>query len=141
MSSFLALFSGLVFGLGLLASGMTDPAKVQNFLDLFGSWDPSLALVMGAAIAVALPAFAWAQKRDAAGQRSLAGERFEWPRAASIDPRLLAGGVLFGLGWGLAGFCPGPALVAMASGLQQAWIFGAAMFVGMLVYERFLAPR
>lgn len=141
MSSLLALLSGLLFGLGLLASGMTDPAKVQNFLDLFGTWDPSLAVVMAAAIAMALPAFAWAKKRQAAGQRSFSGPAIAMPPNTRIDTRLLAGGALFGVGWGLAGFCPGPALVAMASGLASAWIFVAAMLVGMALYERFLAPR
>jgi uncharacterized protein len=132
-----ALFSGLLFGLGLIASGMTDPAKVKGFLDLFGAWDPSLALVMGGAIAVGVGAFALARKRGAAWS----GEPMEIPDNTRIDGRLLAGGVLFGVGWGIGGFCPGPALVAMGSGLDSAWIFGLAMLSGMALHDRWLAPR
>lgn len=131
----LALASGLLFGLGLLASGMTDPTKVQGFLDVGGAWDPSLALVMGAAVAIASLAFAWARHR----KRTWLGDTIDWPQARGIDGRLLLGGALFGAGWGLAGFCPGPALVAMASGLQEAWIFGAAMLAGMAVHDLLLA--
>lgn len=131
MNNFFALSSGLIFGLGLLLSGMTNPTKVQGFLDITGSWDPSLAFVMGGAIAVASLAFAQARRRD----RAWSGARIEWPRAAGIDVRLLVGGALFGIGWGLAGFCPGPALVAMSSGLTEAWIFGAAMLAGMMAHD------
>jgi uncharacterized membrane protein YedE/YeeE len=132
MNNFLALLSGLVFGMGLLLSGMANPAKVQGFLDITRSWDPSLAFVMAGAIAVASLAFAWARRR----KNAWSGVPIEWPRAASIDARLLGGGALFGIGWGLAGFCPGPALVAMSSGMGEAWIFGAAMLAGMLVHDR-----
>lgn len=131
MKTFIAIASGLLFGLGLIAGGMTDPAKVQGFLDLFGHWDPSLAFVMGGAIAVASLAFALARRRG----RSWLGQAIEWPPKAAIDSRLLAGGALFGIGWGLAGFCPGPALVAMSSGMGEAWIFGVAMVFGMAVYD------
>ncbi len=130
----LALASGLLFGLGLLASGMTDPTKVQGFLDVGGAWDPSLALVMGAAVAIASLAFAWARQR----KLTWLGDTIDWPQPKGIDSRLLLGGALFGAGWGLAGFCPGPALVAMASGLQEAWIFGAAMLVGMVLNDLLL---
>ncbi|CAM4139086.1 YeeE/YedE family protein [Comamonas aquatilis] len=123
-----ALISGLVFGLGLLLSGMGNPAKVQNFLDVFGRWDPSLALVMGGAIVVGLPAFAWARKR----QTALLGEPMDLPTASRIDARLLSGAALFGVGWGLAGFCPGPALMNLATGRSEVWLFVAAMVVGML---------
>jgi uncharacterized protein len=135
--SFFALLSGLIFGFGLIASGMTDPAKVKGFLDLFGAWDPSLALVMGGAIAVGVGAFALAKKRGTAWS----GEPMEIPDNTLIDGRLLAGGVLFGAGWGIGGFCPGPALVAMGSGLGPAWIFGLAMLAGMALHDRWLAPR
>ena len=135
MKSVLALLAGLVFGLGLIAGGMTDPAKVQGFLDFFGAWDPSLAFVMAGAIAVGALAFARARGRD----RAWNGDRFELPTSARIDARLIAGGVLFGIGWGIAGFCPGPALVAMGSGMAQAWIFGAAMLAGMALHDRFFA--
>lgn len=129
--SWLPLAAGLVFGLGLIAAGMTDPAKVLAFLDLAGAWDPSLALVMGGAIAVALGPFAWARRRG----RTLAGEAIEWPAAQGVDARLLGGGVLFGIGWGLAGLCPGPAVVALAAGLPGAWIFVLAMLAGLLLVD------
>lgn len=133
MRLLLALLSGLLFGLGLLLSGMTDPAKVKGFLDLFGAWDPSLALVMGGAIAVGLLAFAGAKRRE----RSWSGDRMEIPQDRRIDRRLIGGGVLFGIGWGVAGFCPGPALVALSSGLPEAWIFVPAMLLGMGLYDFF----
>lgn len=126
-----SLLAGLVFGLGLILSGMADPAKVLGFLDLFGAWDPSLALVMGGAIAVGLPAFAWTRRRAV----SLLGAPMRLPTARTIDRRLVGGSVLFGIGWGIAGFCPGPALVAFGMGLAPALIFVAAMLVGMGVFE------
>ncbi len=130
-----ALLSGLIFGLGLIAGGMTDPAKVKGFLDLAGAWDPSLAFVMGGAIAVGVFAFAAARRRS----RSLSGDPMEIPSSTVIDARLLLGGVLFGAGWGGGGFCPGPALVSAVSGLSQAWIFVVAMLAGMLLHDRLLA--
>jgi uncharacterized protein len=130
-----ALLSGLIFGLGLIAGGMTDPAKVKGFLDLAGAWDPSLAFVMGGAIAVGVFAFAAARRRS----RSLSGDPMEIPSSTVIDARLLLGGVLFGAGWGVGGFCPGPALVAAGSGLSQAWIFVVAMLAGMLLHDRLMA--
>ena len=137
MRTLIALASGLIFGLGLIAGGMTNPAKVKGFLDLFGAWDPSLGLVMGGAIAVAVFAFAAAKHRA----RSWTGDQIEIPTSTVIDWRVIGGGVLFGIGWGIAGFCPGPALVAMAGGLGAAWIFVLAMVVGMVVHDRLFSPR
>jgi uncharacterized protein len=136
MRNLIALISGLLFGLGLLASGMTDPAKVKGFLDVFGAWDPSLALVMAGAITVTVVGYAIARRRDRAGS----GAGFDWPSTTTIDKRLIGGGVLFGIGWAIAGFCPGPALVAMGAGLWQAWLFGAAMVAGIWLHDRFIAP-
>ncbi|MEY4751221.1 MAG: hypothetical protein RIQ60_3435 [Pseudomonadota bacterium] len=134
MRYFIALLSGLVFGLGLIAGGMTDPAKVKAFLDLFGAWDPSLAFVMGGAIAVGVVAFALARRRT----RSWTGDAMELPTSRVIDRRLLGGGALFGIGWGIGGFCPGPALVALGSGLGSAWVFVPAMLAGMWLHDRLL---
>lgn len=124
---------GLTFGLGLLISGMTDPSKVQGFLDLAGLWDPSLALVMGGGVMVGLLGFALAKRKSL----SLSGVPFHWPEATQIDSPLVLGSLMFGLGWGLAGFCPGPALVAMASGNDKAVVFVLSMMAGMVLFERF----
>jgi uncharacterized membrane protein YedE/YeeE len=124
-------FVGLLFGWGLLISGMTDPGKVIGFLDLAGSWDPSLALVMGGAIAVGFFAFAAAKKRTS----SFFGGALHLPTSRDIDKRLLLGSLLFGAGWGLAGFCPGPGIVSMAAGQPKAAVFVVAMIAGMLVFE------
>ncbi len=137
MRELMALLSGLVFGLGLILGGMTDPGKVKGFLDVAGAWDPSLALVMGGAIAVGVFAFAAARRRS----RSWSGDRMDIPTSRVIDARLIAGGVLFGAGWGLGGFCPGPALVAMSAGLGSAAVFVIAMLAGMALHDRFLQPR
>jgi uncharacterized membrane protein YedE/YeeE len=137
MRNLIALCSGLVFGLGLIAGGMTNPAKVKGFLDPFGAWDPSLALVMGGAIAVGVFAFAAARRRA----RAWSGDAMQMPANSTIDARLIGGGVLFGIGWGIAGFCPGPALVAMGSGLGSAVVFVVAMLAGMALHDRFLLPR
>ena len=132
---------GLLFGLGLILSGMTDPGKVTGFLDLFGLWDPSLALVMGGAIAVGFFAFTLAKKRTT----NFLGGMLRLPAKNQIDKPLIIGSLLFGAGWGLAGFCPGPALVSMASGQPKALIFVLAMLAGMVGFElmdRFIhAPR
>ena len=114
-----ALAAGLVFGIGLILSGMTDPGKVIGFLDVAGPWDPSLAFVMIGAIAVAFFAF----------------RRVQLPKRGDIDARLVAGSAVFGIGWGLAGFCPGPALVSFGSGVDQAAVFVAAMLGGMVLYH------
>jgi len=132
-----ALAAGLLFGLGLIASGMTNPAKVQGFLDVFGAWDPSLALVMGGAIAVGLVAFAAARRRT----RTWSGQPMDLAINTVIDARLIGGGVLFGVGWGIAGFCPGPAVVALGSGLPQASVFVGAMLAGMWAHDRWLSQR
>lgn len=134
MDKLFAFASGLVFGLGLILAGMTDPAKVKGFLDLAGAWDPSLALVMGGAIALGLPVFALAARRT----RSWTGTPMEIPTSRTIDARLIVGGLLFGTGWGIAGFCPGPALVALGSGMGAAAVFVGAMLGGMLLHDRFL---
>ena len=122
-----ALVSGLVFALGLGISGMTNPNKVLAFLDVAGDWDPSLALVMAGAIAVYHPAFRLLRGRDA----PLLAGRFHWPTAKDVDLRLVLGSVMFGVGWGLAGFCPGPAIVALSSGDLAVFVFFLAMVAGM----------
>lgn len=131
MTVFTSFLAGLVFGLGLIVSGMANPAKVLGFLDLGGRWDPSLAFVMGGAIAVGAVAFAVARRRT----RSLLGAAMRLPAARAIDRRLVAGSVLFGIGWGVAGFCPGPGLVAAGMGEAKALVFVAAMLAGMMGYE------
>ena len=136
MGKLIAAASGLIFGLGLIAGGMTQPTKVKAFLDVFGAWDPSLALVMGGAIAVGSVAFAIAKRRRIAWS----GETMQIPTNTVIDGRLIAGGVLFGIGWGIAGFCPGPALVAAGSALGTAWIFVVAMLIGMGLHDRVVKP-
>lgn len=135
MNAVFAALSGVLFGLGLIGGGMTDPAKVKGFLDLFGAWDPSLAFVMGGAIIVGALAFALAKRRTV----SWTGAHMEIPTNTVIDGRLLAGGALFGTGWGIAGFCPGPALVAAGAGSSAALGFVAAMLVGMVLHDRLLA--
>lgn len=131
MASLMAFASGLVFGLGLLLAGMANPAKVQGFLDLFGAWDPSLAFVMGGAIAVGVAVFAIAGRM----RRTLLGMAFALPTNRRVDARLLGGSLAFGAGWGLAGFCPGPALVALGAGEAKAVAFVLAMLAGMGLYE------
>lgn len=126
-----AYVAGLVFGLGLVVAGMADPGKVKGFLDLAGAWDPSLAFVMGGAIAVGAVAFGIARKRTA----SFLGAAMHLPTARDIDRRLMAGSALFGIGWGLAGFCPGPAIVALGTGEPRAVVFVLAMVAGMAIYE------
>ena len=131
MNRIIEFFVGLLFGIGLLVSGMTDPGKVLGVLDLAGAWDPSLAFVMGGAILVGLVAFAAAKTRT----QSLLGGAMHLPTSRDIDRRLVIGSLLFGAGWGLAGFCPGPGLVAMGAGEPKAALFVAAMVGGMLVFE------
>ena len=131
MTVFTSLLAGLVFGLGLIVSGMADPAKVLGFLDLGGAWDPSLAFVMAGAIAVGALAFAVARKRTV----SFLGAAMKLPTSRDIDRRLVIGSVVFGIGWGVAGFCPGPGLVALGMGEAKALIFVVAMLVGMGAFE------
>jgi uncharacterized protein len=128
----LAFLSGALFGAGLLISGMTRPSKVLAFLDVTGAWDPSLAMVMGVAIAV----YAAATRLAAARGAPLHAARFDVPPRRDIDRSLLAGAAMFGVGWGLAGFCPGPGLVSAASGYLPALVFVATMTAGMLIHER-----
>lgn len=131
MGTFIGAVAGLVFGLGLIVSGMVDPAKVLGFLDLAGAWDPSLAFVMGGAIALGLPAFALAQRR----RETFVGLQMQLPQATVVDRRLVGGSLMFGIGWGLAGLCPGPALVVAGTGDAKALGFVAAMVAGMVVFE------
>lgn len=131
MHIFTALITGIIFGIGLILSGMTNPAKVTGFLDLAGRWDPSLGLVMGGAILVGLFASRWAAGR----KQSLTGAVMRVPSATQIDRRLVLGGLTFGAGWGLAGYCPGPALTSLASGGAKPLVFVAAMVMGMIVFE------
>ncbi|APX77638.1 YeeE/YedE family protein [Achromobacter insolitus] len=131
MVALIAFVSGLVFGLGLIISGMANPAKVLGFLDVAGAWDPSLAFVMGGAVLVTAVGFALLRRRRA----SLSGEPLRWPTATRVDVRLAVGSLAFGVGWGLAGFCPGPALVAASAGVPEALIFVAAMVAGMAIFS------
>ena len=131
MSIVTSLLAGLVFGLGLILSGMANPAKVLAFLDLAGPWDPSLALVMVGAIAVGFVGFAIAKRRTT----SYLGQVLKLPASRAIDARLVGGSLLFGAGWGIAGFCPGPALVALGMGELKAAVFVAAMLLGMGAFE------
>ena len=125
-----ALFAGALFGLGLAVSGMTNPAKVIGFLDFAGGWDPTLVFVMGGALLVTIPAFRLILGRP---RPILAGD-FALPAKSTLDARLLGGAALFGVGWGLSGFCPGPAVVALTTGLTPVFAFVAAMVAGMVLY-------
>jgi uncharacterized membrane protein YedE/YeeE len=131
MQVLLALVSGLVFGAGLFISGMTNPAKVLGFLDVAGTWDPSLAFVMGGALAVNAVAFLATRRRS----RPILAERFALPSLQDLDPELIGGSLLFGVGWGLVGLCPGPALASLLRGELPIYRFVGAMAVGML-FER-----
>ena len=125
-----AWLAGLLFGVGLLLSGMANPAKVLGFLDLAGAWDPSLLLVMLGAIAVAAGPLAWAKGRS----RSLLGVPMQLPVKRELDPRLIGGSLVFGIGWGIAGICPGPALAILLGGHWQVTLFVPAMLAGMLLF-------
>lgn len=131
MDKLFSFLAGLMFGIGLIIAGMANPAKVLGFLDLAGSWDPSLALVMGGAISVGTIAFAIARRR----LQSLLGLPMRLQSSRNIDRRLVNGSFLFGIGWGLAGICPGPALVLFGAGLKEGLIFVVSMLAGMLVFE------
>ena len=133
-----ALLSGALFGFGLSLSGMLDPARVIGFLNpASGHWDPSLAFVLGGAVAVAVPGV-MLQRRL---RRPVLDDRFHLPEKTEIDGRLLAGAALFGAGWGLAGFCPGPAVSALSVGLAPVFLFVAAMAAGMMLHDRVIAGR
>ena len=131
MQAGFAFLAGLLFSVGLIVSGMANPRKVLGFLDLAGRWDPSLAFVMVGAIGVAVVAFAWAKRRT----RSWLGLPIQWPAARTITVRLVAGSAVFGIGWGIAGFCPGPALVSIGLGSVKGIAFVVAMLVGMALFE------
>jgi uncharacterized membrane protein YedE/YeeE len=137
INTFSALGAGLVFGIGLIFAGMTDPSKVIGFLDVAGKWDPSLAFVMGGAIFVGLFAFKKAKRRDT----SLLGEIMRIPTSQVITKPLIIGSVLFGAGWGLGGFCPGPGITALGTGNPKAAIFVIGMVAGMLIFEWLTRPR
>ena len=125
------LFAGVLFGLGLAVSGMVNPAKVIGFLDIAGNWDPTLAFVMGGALLVTIPAFRLILKRP----RPVLADDFALPTKSVLDARLLGGAALFGVGWGLSGFCPGPAVTALATGLTPVFVFVIAMVAGMAFYQ------
>lgn len=131
MAIFFSLLSGLIFGVGLIISGMANPSKVLGFLDITGKWDPSLAFVMGGALVVGFFAFKLANKQTA----SLLGLDMKLPNANHIDRRLVIGSLLFGIGWGIAGFCPGPAVVSLGMGGIKAVVFVVAMLAGMGIFE------
>lgn len=131
MSAAASFVAGLIFGWGLILSGMANPAKVLGFLDLAGAWDPSLAFVMAGAIGVGLPAFALARRRT----QSWLGLQMSLPTSRQIDRRLVLGSVVFGIGWGVAGFCPGPALVVLGMGYAKGIVFVLAMLAGMGAFE------
>ncbi len=137
MNALAAFAAGLVFGFGLILSGMSDPGKVKGFLDLAGAWDPSLAFVMAGAIGVGFFAFRFAGRRA----RTVLGGALQLPTPRDIDLPLVAGSVVFGIGWGLAGFCPGPALVALGAGYDKAFVFVLAMLAGMLAWRTVSASR
>ncbi|MDH3288822.1 MAG: YeeE/YedE family protein [Betaproteobacteria bacterium] len=131
MHALSAFATGLIFGIGLIISGMTDPSKIVGFLDVAGPWDPSLAFVMGGAVAVGFVAFRFARGRTAA----VLGGAMHLPTARQIDRRLVLGSLAFGVGWGLAGYCPGPAVVSVGMGQEKAIVFVVAMLVGMGIYD------
>ncbi|MFC4725926.1 DUF6691 family protein [Glycocaulis abyssi] len=122
-----ALAAGLVFGLGLIVSGMVNPAKVLNFLDIAGQWDPSLAFVMAGAAGTVFIGYRFVLKRPA----PFFADRFNVPTATKLDARLIGGAAMFGVGWGLVGFCPGPALTALGTGAMPVLVFAVAMLAGM----------
>ena len=137
MKNLLTLISGLLFGFGLLLSGMADPAKVQNFLDLFGTWDPSLAFVMGGAIAVTMPGFWLVIRRN----KPFFNDVFHLPSRTDLDARLITGAAIFGVGWGLGGFCPGPAITALPLAAEGTLIFVVTMLTGMAASKYVLQRR
>ena len=134
MKNLLTLFAGLTFGFGLIISGMSNPNKVINFLDITGNWDPSLALVMLGAIPLAFLGFRWIET----SHKTIFNEELHLPGKDNFNPNLLIGSLLFGVGWAITGFCPGPALVALGTGSVKAIFFVAAMLMGMLVHDRIL---
>ena len=135
-TAIVALLAGLLFGAGLALGGMTDPGKVIAFLDIAGNWDPSLAFVMGSALLITFPVFWWVRR----SQRPLLAERFQLPTRSDIDQPLLIGAALFGIGWGIAGLCPGPAIANLSAGSPQVLLFVATMVAGMWLRDRTAKP-
>ena len=136
LKNIIGLLTGLIFGFGLLISGMTNPAKVQGFLDVFGAWDISLVLVMGGGLAVAIVGVQLARRQ----RISWIGTPIDMPIKTTINKKLLIGAMLFGIGWGLVGICPGPGMVMLGTGVWQAYVFIPAMIIGMLIYQ-WLEPK
>lgn len=134
MTYLISLLAGIVFGLGLALSGMTSPAKVLDFLDLAGNWDPSLLFVLGGAVGVTAIVFRWILRRN----KPLFSDQFFLPLAKNIDGKLIVGALIFGIGWGISGYCPGPAIASLASPNWETWIFLPAMLAGILL-QRLLA--
>ncbi len=132
-----SLLSGLLFGFGLIVSGMSNPARVLNFLDFSANWDATLAFVMGGAIAIAAPGIFWVRKRN----KPLFADSFDIPTSKVIDSKLITGSAMFGIGWGISGFCPGPAVVAIASLQSDVLLFVGAMVVGMLAQHFVTAKK
>lgn len=132
-----ALIAGLLFGLGLAISQMVNPEKVLDFLDVAGDWDPSLALVMGGAVGVAMLAFRFVLRR----KQPMFESEFHLPRMTKVDRRVLVGSAVFGLGWGIGGYCPGPGIAALSAGSVEAMVFVAGMALGSVLHRRLAAPR
>ncbi len=132
MSRFIALFSGWLFGLGLSVASMLNPQKVQNFLNITGEWDPSLALTMGVALIVTATGVHLSKQID----KPFYFERFEFPIKKHIDARLILGATIFGVGWGLVGYCPGPAIASIVYGMPQTGVFVASMLIGMYLAKK-----
>ncbi len=133
-----AFLGGLVFGIGLAIAGMTQPAKIVGFFDFSGSWDPSLAFVMGGALLVYTPVYRWAVRT---WQHPIWAPSFSLPTRQDIDWRLVTGSAIFGVGWGLGGYCPGPAFTSVGAGSREALTFGVAMLVGVGIYQMFMRLR
>ncbi|WP_230408204.1 YeeE/YedE family protein [Undibacterium baiyunense] len=130
---FIAAISGIIFGLGLIIAGMANPTKVLAFLDLFGAWDPSLALVMAGAIGIAILPFTILKKKTLAWS----GQPLRFPKKTDIDGRLIVGSLLFGIGWGIAGICPGPSIILLGAGIAKGAGFVLTMCLGMWLADRF----
>ena len=133
-----AFLGGIMFGLGLAVSGMTQPAKIVGFFDFFGSWDPSLAFVMLGALLVYTPVYRWAIRT---WQHPIWAPSFNLPTRKDIDGRLVVGSAIFGVGWGLGGYCPGPALTSVGAGSVEAFTFGASMLIGVAFYQLVMRAR
>lgn len=138
MTLIISLLSGAVFTVGLIVSGMVNPEKVLGFLRLFHGWDPSLGLVMGGGIAVAMPTFFYVKSRIAKGERALDKGNFDLPTATKITPQLAIGSLIFGIGWGMLGFCPAPVLVTAFAGYIESMIFVVAMLAGFWLHAKFI---